>query len=773
MKTLLLFLLLLGQVGFAASSISPPVYPKNLLATNLPSGGKVPAYDPVRKRFYWTDGGTGGSATNVAVAPGNSIQTRTNSGVVTPELSGRTNFWNVLNYGAAVYPANSTTAFNDAATNLSFAGGTLWFPRVIYGITGTVAVQGSLGSGMPVAAFDYGNYTMQFDKHARVYCDVGTTNAFLFRTATSQWRKVEIMDGSLNGTNATGALLPTQVGMAFDGPSGNMKVARMNVQQMGVGFMVDDVTGVEFDNIMGIGCNVGFAWGYKPDGVEVVNSTFRNNRWGSWTMFTNAQFTIVSAQEGYPTFRNTVFGYNTNGAILHAYGMLMLDGCYFESNGPDTNSNVAVQIGYDTSDSYQQSYTNNAPSSSKPRLIWRNNGLNYKHAIKVYDPKGAEIYMYGPKIEGAAIPVVRLMVAGADNSIIRSDVNSPLWITNSSGTWFSVPMGYMFVSNRIVAISGSIFEENLVLTNPTPATAGSPKSSPTNILAGHGFNTSTSADVPYEVRQYILPTSTAGTPSMTLYWDMWRSNSFQSALATLSSSGHFVASGRVNSAAASDVGHDARNKWFSRADGTMQWTKNDTTTVLMSNTNGMLAIPGSLVVSSNSITNIITLANGDFRLAWSGAVDTLPSVITKDAAGTLKTNAFLNTTNVALLNGTNVFTGTNTFAEVIITNLIFIPTAWTGTTNTLNLNGSYQFYATANDLAITNLSGITAGQANWTTLRISNSSASTIVARNLVGSTVRLQGAASTNALSIPSTKVGFMSFLFADDTNSWTTVQQ
>lgn len=394
-------------------------------------------------------------AGKVAVAPGNSIQTRTNSGAVIPELTGQTNVWNVMNYGAASYPANSTTAFNAAGTNLTFAGGTMWVPRAVYGITGTVALQGGLASGMPVAAFDYGNYTLRFDKHARVYCDVGTTNAFLFRTASGQWRKVQIEDGSLNGTNTTGALLPTQVGVAFDGPSGGLEVRRMNVQQMGVGYFVDDVTGANFDNIIGVGCNVGFAFGYKPDSVVVQNSTFRNNRWGAWTMFTNTQFTATSAIEGYPTFRNVTFGYNTNAGILHSHGELLIDdGCYFESNGPDTNSLTAVQIGMDTSDPYQQSFTNNSPSQGKPRVKVNNYSANWKHAFKVYHEKGAEIYFYGAKIVGSTAPVVRLMTAGADNSIIRSDVNDPLWITNSSGTWFSVPMGYMFVSNSIVPISG-------------------------------------------------------------------------------------------------------------------------------------------------------------------------------------------------------------------------------------------------------------------------------------------------------------------------------
>lgn len=574
MKKLLavLILFVVGQAPGAVQRISTMTR-TNIMGTNdLFEVSVRVGSGYVTRAISWSNivefiqAGSGGE-----VAEGNSVDVRTNGSVRIPELSGRTNFWNVLNYGASSYPGNSTTAFNDAATNFTTAGGTMWVPRGVYGITGTVAIQGGLGSGMPVAAFDYGNYTLRFDKHARIYCDVGTTNAFLFRTASGQWRKVQIEDGSLNGTNATGAVLPTQVGMAFDGPSGGLEVSRMNVQQMGVGYFVDDVTGANFKNILGIGCNVGFAFGYKPDVVVVEDSTFRNNRWGAWTMFTNAQFTATTAIEGYPTFRNVTFGYNTNAGILHSHGMLILDGCYWEANGPDTNSFTAMQIGFDTSDPYQQSFTNNSPTSGKPKVSINNYSSNWKHAIKVYSPKGAEIYMQGAKIEGSTAPVIRLMTAGADNSIVRSDVNDPLWITNSSGTWFSVPRGWMFESNAVVPISG-------------------------------------------------------------------------------------------------------------------RWTNYDNLTV---------------------------------------------------------------------------------------TNLVLIPQTWAGPTNTLELSGGYKTYTSSTDVAVTNLSGVVSGEVNWATLAVSNSAASAIVVRNTVGATVRLQGTGSTNALTVPAGKVGFMEFFTVGHTNLFSTVQQ
>lgn len=541
-------------------------------------------------------------AGKVAVAPGNSIQTRTNSGAVIPELTGQTNVWNVMNYGAGSYPANSTTAFNAAGTNLTFAGGTMWVPRAVYGITGTVALQGGLASGMPVSAFDYGNYTLRFDKHARVYCDVGTTNAFLFRTAAGQWRKVEVLDGSLNGTNSTGALLPTQVGMAFDGPSGGLEVKRMNVQQMGVAYFVDDVTGASFDNVIGVGCNVGFAFGYKPDSVVVQNSTFRNNRWGAWTMFTNAQFTTTSAIEGYPTFRNVTFGYNTNAGILHSHGELLIDdGCYFESNGPDTNSLTAVQIGMDTSDAYQQSFTNNSPSQGKPRVKVNNYSANWKHAFKVYHEKGAEIYFYGAKIVGSTAPVVRLMTAGADNSIIRSDVNDPLWITNSSGTWFSVPLGWMFVSNAIVPISG------MASTNLTDSTNVA-RLNGTNVFTGNN----TFASI-VSVTNLVIEWTPLTAVSNTYYILDFLANDRQSITAT----------GDVNFASIVNLSNGANkiieftNVFKATSNITVRFPTNSS--VVTTNSGGPVVVDGTnyaFTVTNEATLSIQSRGTTQRRMAW-------------------------------------------------------------------------------------------------------------------------------------------------------------
>lgn len=540
-------------------------------------------------------------AAKVAVSAGNSIQTSTNGGVVTLELSGRTNVWNVLRYGAASYPANSTTAFNAAATNLTFAGGKLWFPRATYGITGTVAIQGGLSSGMPLAAYDYGNFTVAADKHARIYADVGLTNAFLFRTAAGQWRKSEVMDLSLNGTNTTHAIVPTLVGMAFDGPSGGLEVSRINIQQMGVAFVADDMTGVTFRNLIGANCGIGFAFGYKPDGVVVKDSTFRTNQWGMMTMFTNSQFTAVSAQEGNPSAKQVVFGQNQSGAILHSHGTLELDGCYFESNGPDTNSQVAVQIGFNTADPWQQSYTNNSPTSSKPRLFWKNTGMNFKHYIDIYHPKGGEVYIESSKMEGSAIPVVRLMTAGADSSLVVSRMLAPIWVTNSSGTWFNVPQGYQFLSNTIVPISG------MSLTNLSDST---------NIALLNGTNVFTGDNTfaaIVQVTNMITPWTPLTSVSNMYYILDFLANDRQSITAT----------GDVNFASIVNISNGAikiielTNVFKASSNITVRFPTN--TSVVTTNSGGPVSIDGTnyaFTVTNEATLSIQSRGTTQRRMAW-------------------------------------------------------------------------------------------------------------------------------------------------------------
>lgn len=99
--------------------------------------------------------------------------------------------------------------------------------------------------------------------------------------------------------------------------------------------------------------------------------------------------------------------------------------------------------------------------------------------------------------------------------------------------------------------------------------------------------------------------------------------------------GTIISASSVYAGSASAMGHASRNLWFSPANGTMLWTMLGATTTLMANTNGLLYMPGSLVISSNSATNVVILLPGQVRVYSSNGV---PFVISCDAAGTLTTN---------------------------------------------------------------------------------------------------------------------------------------
>ena len=107
------------------------------------------------------------------------------------------------------------------------------------------------------------------------------------------------------------------------------------------------------------------------------------------------------------------------------------------------------------------------------------------------------------------------------------------------------------------------------------------------------------------------------------------------------------------------------------------------------------------------------------------------------------------------------------------TNLVSFPLTFASATNTLALNNGYSTLSIGTDVAITNLSGVISGQDKWGTLVISNSAASAITARMTVGTTVRAQGSATTNALVIGAAKVGYLTFQALVGTNYWTTSQQ
>jgi len=115
-----------------------------------------------------------------------------------------------------------------------------------------------------------------------------------------------------------------------------------------------------------------------------------------------------------------------------------------------------------------------------------------------------------------------------------------------------------------------------------------------------------------------------------------------------------------------------------------------------------------------------------------------------------------------------------TVTSATITNLTVYSSAFASATNTLALGNKPVTLIVGTDCAVTNLSGVSAGQENWASLQVSNSAASAISAYMTVGATVRAQGAATTNRLVIGAGKVGYLTVqALGGSTNYWTTAQQ
>jgi hypothetical protein len=110
-------------------------------------------------------------------------------------------------------------------------------------------------------------------------------------------------------------------------------------------------------------------------------------------------------------------------------------------------------------------------------------------------------------------------------------------------------------------------------------------------------------------------------------------------------------------------------------------------------------------------------------------------------------------------------------------NVVSTSASWSYSSNTLALNNGFTVLQVGTDCAVTNLSGGVASQEKWGTLVVSNSSAGSIVARNTVGATARLQGTEANNAVTIGAGKMAYLKFQILNGTlgatNYWSTVQQ
>lgn len=124
---------------------------------------------------------------------------------------------------------------------------------------------------------------------------------------------------------------------------------------------------------------------------------------------------------------------------------------------------------------------------------------------------------------------------------------------------------------------------------------------------------------------------------------------------------------------------------------------------------------------------------------------------------------------------TYVYNGKVTFNSNVVVNMVSYNTnAWSGPTNSLILGTNYLNYIATGDCNITNVSGQDATLITWSTLTISNSTASSITAR-ITASGVRLQGSATTASLPIAAGKEAMITIQCRGvlSTNMVTTAQQ
>jgi hypothetical protein len=226
-------------------------------------------------------------------------------------------------------------------------------------------------------------------------------------------------------------------------------------------------------------------------------------------------------------------------------------------------------------------------------------------------------------------------------------------------------------------------------------------------------------------------------------------------------------------------------------------TNRFTDVVIATNVNNQIAgiftgnAAGLTNLSGSQITGTIPVAQLPTSVVTNGGSVTLAGVFTGNGAGltNLNTTNLIGTvadaqlsTNVALLNGTNIFSGTNRFTDVVIatnvnnqiagiftgngaglTNLVStnITTQlyiWLGPTNSFGVtNNSYWVYDATTNILITNIVGAVPGQVNFGTLEISNASAFALTS-TFTGIGIS-HGLITSNPIVIPSGKEAIWEF--------------
>lgn len=438
MKT---FFLILSLALISLSAMGQAVI-KEATQAEVDAGTGRNYVSPRRLAAWPGGGGASGALTNNETR---SVNLTNSANIFSGRWIGKTNVVNpLLGYGTTgVYPNDTTLALQRAVTNLDYAGGVLWLPNGTYTTTNTIVLGSGKQVNMPHVQFDYGNYDVLGDGLARFY-PLHNTNTLYFN---NNLRRVRLDNINIHGQNTGQTNNTTYIGVASVGPSGgNATWSRLNIQDMGVGVVLNDMTGLNVEESTFAYNFIGAATAYKPDGVKFEDCIFVRGYYGAFLQWSNAQFTSLSAVEGFPLFDNCIFGQNQVGAVVPR-GHVVFQSCYWESNGTNGEPYVAVQAGMNPDVVYERAFTNLWGEDPKLHII--DGSFNNFHLFKAY--RRSEYTFDKTKVGKFSI---NLMNAQADDSLVVSDVET--YVTNSAGAYFLIDKSCYFNSNTVVYLHEKI-----------------------------------------------------------------------------------------------------------------------------------------------------------------------------------------------------------------------------------------------------------------------------------------------------------------------------
>lgn len=414
-------------------------------------GGYVPAYAAFR---YYASGTTAsiydnapngtrlvyfGSGTNSGGVNASEIVPlmRTNGVALTYDAKG---------YGAAGNNSTDDTLVISNVVKLAnwtsaATVGEAYIPKGVYLISNEILAGGTVGNpSIPNANWQAGYSSIRGSRDA-IIRQTANTNAM--RTLNGM-RMVTISDLIFLGTNYNGAASSGfHNGLVLDGPGGHLTVRDVMAHSFNAGFVLQDITDCDMQNIWAASNFVGVATEYKPDNVRIYGR-FERNRYGVMNHWTNATYTT----------RNTAgqllvsgdFGYNYVG-ILVSGGHARIGPVYFEGN-----THAAIQIGLNTSDAYELSYFNVGTVEAPNVLIDSFDANQNSNDIEVYTNATIRFIHAGrmATIDGG-VPI-RLNNANADLSTISGDANLTV-IDSSSRTW-TVPAGWRYQAGELMPAAG-------------------------------------------------------------------------------------------------------------------------------------------------------------------------------------------------------------------------------------------------------------------------------------------------------------------------------